>query len=69
MTVKDVALLNGNVIRMEFDKKWFKYKAGQYVFICIPAISFTEFHPFSISSSPFNDESVVIHIRVLGDWV
>lgn len=60
--------LPANVIRLTFPKgKDFSYKSGQYVFICIPKVSSLEFHPFSISSSPHED-TVSIHIRVLGDW-
>jgi predicted ferric reductase len=44
--------LPSNVIKIEFPKKNFDYKAGQYVFIAIPALSYFEWHPFSISSSP-----------------
>jgi predicted ferric reductase len=68
VSIKNVELLNGNVIKIKFDKKDFEYEAGQYVFICIPSISLSEFHPFSISSSPYDNECVQIHIRVLGDW-
>ncbi len=59
--------LPADVIRLSFKKKDFKYKSGQYVFICIPKVSYFEWHPFSISSSPHQDE-VYIHIRVLGNW-
>ena len=68
VSIKNVELLNGNVIKIKFDKKDFEYEAGQYVFICIPSISLSEFHPFSISSSPYDNDCVQIHIRVLGDW-
>ena len=37
--IKSLSILNANVIRLEFDKKDFMYDAGQYVFVCIPAIS------------------------------
>jgi predicted ferric reductase len=59
--------LPGNVIRIQFPKGKFQYKAGQYIFICIPEITKYQFHPFSISSSP-DQEYVSLHIRVLGDW-
>eukprot|EP01084_Bolivina_argentea_P193616 332158_1 len=68
VVIKDIKLLPCNVIRIEFDKKDFAFHAGQYVFLCVPAIDFTQFHPFSISSPPHHDECVMIHIRVLGDW-
>jgi hypothetical protein len=61
------ASLPGNVVSMKFPKKNFNYKAGQYIFICVPEISYFQFHPFSISSSPDQDY-VSLHIRVLGDW-
>ncbi|KAG6623879.1 Superoxide-generating NADPH oxidase heavy chain subunit A [Phytophthora cinnamomi] len=45
----------------------FEYKAGQYVFVCVPEISMLEWHPFSISSSP-TEVTVTLHIKVVGDW-
>jgi NADPH oxidase len=59
--------LPSNVIRITFLKEDFKYKAGQYCFICVPGVSLFEWHPFSMSSSP-HENKVSIHIRVLGDW-
>ncbi|KAJ3175071.1 hypothetical protein HDU87_006468 [Geranomyces variabilis] len=71
-------VLPGGVVRIEFDKEGFRYKSGQYVFVCIPALSVFEWHPFSLSSSPRRedddednedgDELMSIHIRVLGNW-
>lgn len=59
--------LPADVVRLSFRKRDFRYMAGQYVFICIPKVSYFEWHPFSLSSSPHNDE-VYIHVRVLGNW-
>ena len=59
--------LPADVIRLTFPKNNFKYKAGQYCFICIPGVSLFEWHPFSISSSS-HEPKVTLHIRVLGDW-
>jgi len=59
--------LPAGVVRLKFQKGNFRYKSGQYIFICIPEISIYEWHPFSISSSPYEEE-VSIHIRALGDW-
>lgn len=45
------------------------YRAGQYCFLCIPELSMFEWHPFSISTSPYNDNgNFTLHVRVLGDW-
>ncbi|KAI8818321.1 FAD-binding domain-containing protein [Fimicolochytrium jonesii] len=60
-------LLKDGVTRLEFDKEKFNYHAGQYVFICIPKLSWFEWHPFSISTSP-HDQHVSLHVRTLGPW-
>ena len=40
---------------------------GQYIFICCPEVGMFEWHPFTLTSSPYED-FVSIHIRVVGDW-
>ncbi|ETP23994.1 hypothetical protein F441_02952 [Phytophthora nicotianae CJ01A1] len=68
-----VHALSGDITRIQFPRvrkdtgEALEYEAGQYAFICIPAISYLEWHPFTFSSSP-NEEMVTIHIKTLGDW-
>ena len=45
----------------------FNYQAGDYVFLKIPSIAKTEWHPFTISSSPEQD-FIGLHIRAVGTW-
>lgn len=59
--------LPGDVVRISFPKERFSYMGGQYVFICIPKVTAWEWHPFSLSSSP-DDDTVLLHVRVLGNW-
>eukprot|EP00238_Polyblepharides_amylifera_P011893 CAMPEP_0196591568 /NCGR_PEP_ID=MMETSP1081-20130531/70094_1 /TAXON_ID=36882 /ORGANISM="Pyramimonas amylifera, Strain CCMP720" /LENGTH=369 /DNA_ID=CAMNT_0041914965 /DNA_START=478 /DNA_END=1587 /DNA_ORIENTATION=+ len=59
--------LPAKVIKITFPKGDFNYRAGQYLFMCIPELTSFQWHPFSMSSSPDQD-LVSIHIRVLGDW-
>lgn len=56
-----------NVLELRFKKTSFKYKCGQYVFLCSPYIANYEWHPFTISSSP-DEDFVSVHIRRAGDW-
>lgn len=58
-----------NVVKLSFKKKQmgFNYKAGQYAFLTVPSVTFFENHPFSIESSPQEDE-VRFYSRALGDW-
>lgn len=59
--------LPGKVVRVEFEKKGFKYRTGQHIMLCVPRISPFEWHPLSISSAPHED-TVTVHLKVLGDW-
>jgi NAD(P)H-flavin reductase len=65
--------LPGGITSLQFPRvradtgETFKFKPGQYVFLCIPEISSLEWHPFSISSAPHED-LVTFHVRSLGDW-
>lgn len=44
-----------------------KYKAGQWLFIQVPSISKYQWHPFTITSCPY-DPYVSIHVRQVGDF-
>lgn len=43
-----------------------KYKAGQYVFLQVPEISFFQWHPFTVSECI--DKDFKLHIKTDGDW-
>ncbi|KAG0043389.1 hypothetical protein BGZ83_011460 [Gryganskiella cystojenkinii] len=55
------------VIELQIQKPSFQYKPGQYLFINVPDVSKYQWHPFTITSSPFEDY-VSVHIRQVGDW-
>ncbi|KAF1996986.1 hypothetical protein P154DRAFT_565658 [Amniculicola lignicola CBS 123094] len=42
------------------------YKAGQYVFVQIPFISWLQWHPFTVSACTGN--KMQVHIKADGDW-
>lgn len=41
------------------------YNVGSYIFLNFPGISFLQFHPFTLSSGPY-EETLTVHIKVLG---
>ncbi|RVX74974.1 hypothetical protein B0A52_01251 [Exophiala mesophila] len=43
-----------------------RYKAGQYVFLQVPQLSYFQWHPFTISTCIGRDMS--LHIKTDGDW-
>ena len=59
---------NEPAIEISFPKPdGFAYNPGQFVRICVPALSIYEFHPVSLSSAP-HEPNVTMHIRALGNW-
>lgn len=61
-------LVSDTVIELTFPKTTsFAYNPGQYVHLAIPEISWLQWHPFSISSSP-KQRVVTLHIRMAGNW-
>lgn len=59
-------VLPAGVIRVRFPRP-FQFSAGQFVFVMIPLLSSFQYHPFTISSAPHED-NVTLHIRSLGNW-
>lgn len=58
---KDVTKLS---IRRPVD---FKFRSGQWVRLCCPALGDEVYHPFTISSPP-QKENLSVHIRAVGPW-
>uniref|UniRef100_A0A452H152 Uncharacterized protein n=1 Tax=Gopherus agassizii TaxID=38772 RepID=A0A452H152_9SAUR len=48
--------------------QFFHYKPGDYVYLNIPAIAKYEWHPFTISSAPEQQDTIWLHIRSRGQW-
>lgn len=46
----------------------FCFRPGDYVFVNIPAIAKYEWHPFTLSSAPEQDDYMWLHIRGVGEW-
>ncbi|XP_022126952.2 NADPH oxidase 5 [Pieris rapae] len=46
----------------------FHFHAGDYVFVNIPDIASYEWHPFTISSAPDQEDYIWLHIRGVGQW-
>lgn len=46
----------------------FDFHPGDYVFVNIPAIAKYEWHPFTISSAPEQEDYMWLHIRAVGQW-
>ena len=58
----------GEVTRIEWRSPRFEFDAGQFVLLCIPAISPLEWHPYSIASSPHHLPHIVAYSKRTGWW-
>ncbi|OAA62765.1 NADPH oxidase [Niveomyces insectorum RCEF 264] len=56
-----------DAVEIQFSKPSFRYKAGQWLFLQIPSISKYQWHPFTITSCPY-DPYVSVHVRQVGDF-
>lgn len=54
-------------MEIQFRKPSMKYKAGQWLFLQVPDVSSNQWHPFTITSCPF-DPYISVHVRQVGDF-
>ncbi|KAF6019113.1 NOX3 [Bugula neritina] len=67
VTISKAVKHPSKVIELQMQKDGFSMEAGQYIFIKCPSISRTEWHPFTLTSSP-EEDYFSVHIRIVGDW-
>lgn len=56
-----------DAMEIQFSKPSMRYKAGQWLFLNVPSVSSQQWHPFTITSCPF-DPYISIHVRQVGDF-
>ncbi|KAJ6537665.1 NADPH oxidase [Mycena capillaripes] len=55
------------VMELQIKKEKTKTRAGEYVFLNCPEISYFQWHPFTLTSAP-EEDYISVHIRVEGDF-
>ncbi|WWD07921.1 hypothetical protein V865_006028 [Kwoniella europaea PYCC6329] len=55
------------VLEVQIKKENTTRRAGQYIFINCPEISYWQYHPFTLTSAP-EEDCISVHIRCVGDW-
>ncbi|KXN89716.1 Superoxide-generating NADPH oxidase heavy chain subunit A [Leucoagaricus sp. SymC.cos] len=56
-----------NVMELQIKKEKTKARAGQYIFVCCPEVSYFQWHPFTLTSAP-EEDYLSVHISVKGDF-
>lgn len=55
------------VLEVQIKKAHTTRRAGQYIFINCPEVSYFQYHPFTLTSAP-EEDFISVHIRIVGDW-
>ncbi|KAH8109128.1 NADPH oxidase isoform 2 [Phellopilus nigrolimitatus] len=55
------------VMEVQIKKEKTTTRAGQYIFLCCPEVSYFQWHPFTLTSAP-EEDYISVHIRVVGDF-
>jgi ferredoxin-NADP reductase len=67
--VVEATPMASGVTRLVFERPpALRYAAGDYVFLRLPAVARTEWHPFTLTSAPEDPERLMVHIRAVGNW-
>jgi len=67
--IKSGVILPSKVISLVVEKPpSFNFSAGDMVYVKIPKIAASEWHPFTISSAPEVQDEFTLHIRAVGGW-
>lgn len=56
-----------NVMELQIKKEKTTTRAGQYIFLSCPEVSYFQWHPFTLTSAP-EEDYISVHIRVCGDF-
>ena len=56
-----------DALEIQFEKPSMTYKPGQWCVLNVPDVSTTQWHPFTITSCPY-DPYISVHVRQVGDW-
>ena len=54
-------------MELQIKKEKIKTRAGQYIFLSCPEVSYFQWHPFTLTSAP-EEDYLSVHIRVIGDF-
>lgn len=71
-SILDTSVMDGEILSLKVAKPtgmtpWNNVQSGMYAFLNIPAVSCVEWHPFTLTSAPYEDH-LEFAIAAVGDW-
>ncbi|KAM3930885.1 NADPH oxidase 3 [Leptodactylus fuscus] len=67
VVITKVITHSSGVLEIQMKKSGFVMEPGQYVFLQCPAVSWLQWHPFTLTSAP-EEPFFSVHVRAVGDW-
>jgi len=65
----DARPLASGVTMLRFERPaGFAYDPGDFVYLRVPAVARSEWHPFTLTSAPEQPDALTVHVRSLGNW-
>jgi len=65
----DARPLASGVTMLRFERPAdFAYDPGDFVYLRVPAVARSEWHPFTLTSAPEQPDALTVHVRSLGNW-
>ncbi|KAM0751200.1 NADPH oxidase B [Meredithblackwellia eburnea MCA 4105] len=65
--ISKVILHPSKVVEIQIKKEKTTTRAGQYIFLNCPEVSYWQWHPFTLTSAP-EEDYISVHIRIVGDF-
>ncbi|KAG5462784.1 MAG: cytochrome b-245 heavy chain subunit beta, partial [Olpidium bornovanus] len=65
--ISKVVLHPSKVVELQIKMENTTAQAGQYIFLCCPAVSVLQYHPFTLTSSP-EEDFLSVHIKCEGNF-
>lgn len=65
--VSKVVLHPNRVCEIQIKKEKTSTRAGQYIFLNCPEVSYWQWHPFTLTSAP-EEDFISVHVRIVGDF-
>ncbi len=65
--ISKVILHPNKVCELQIKNEKIATRAGQYVFLNCPEVSYWQWHPFTLTSAP-EEDYISVHIRIVGDF-
>lgn len=59
--------MSNDILRIRVKNSTIPFQGGQFMLVCIPKVSYFEWHPFSVQTS-FKEGRIDLFVKASGSW-